>query len=127
MIIDDEKDIVFLLRDYFTFNDYDVVTAYDTAEASEKLSEKPDLILLDINMPRKNGLDFCKQIRNQTDAPIIFLTARAEETDILAGLNVGGDNSVITEHIRKIREKFADAGRDSYIETVWGLGYKWVK
>ncbi len=218
MIIDDEKDIVFLLRDYFTFNDYDVVTAYDTAEASEKLSEKPDLILLDINMPIKNGLDFCKQIRNQTDAPIIFLTARAEETDILAGLNVGGDdyitkpfnirellgrvqahlrrekrsknekeaqndgliinysgmnvtlngvsvkltktefeiiellslnpgqvfsrekiyenvigydadgdNSVITEHIRKIRKKFADAGRDSYIETVWGLGYKWVK
>lgn len=218
MIIDDEKDIVFLLRDYFTFNDYDVVAAYDTAEASEKLSEKPDLILLDINMPRKNGLDFCKQIRNQTDAPIIFLTARAEETDILAGLNVGGDdyitkpfnvrellgrvqahlrrekrsknekeaqndgliinysgmnvtlngvsikltktefeiiellslnpgqvfsrekiyenvigydadgdNSVITEHIRKIRKKFADAGRDSYIETVWGLGYKWVK
>ena len=86
MIIDDEKDIVFFLRDYFTFNDYDVVTAYDTAEASEKLSEKSDLILLDINMPIKNGLDFCKQIRNQTDAPIIFLTARAEETDILAAM-----------------------------------------
>ena len=94
MVVDDEKDIVFLLRDYFTFNDYEVITAYNVQQATEKLGEKPDLILLDINMPCENGLDFCKQIRNQTDCPIIFLTARADETDVLAGLNVGGDDYI---------------------------------
>ncbi len=218
MIIDDEPDIVFLIRDFFTLNDYDVITAVSVEEAVEKLQENPDLILLDINMPGKNGLEFCKQIRSNTLCPIIFLTARTQQDDILSGLNVGGDdyitkpfnirellgrvqahlrrerrtkegvdnesiglkvdysgmsvifnskaipftktefeiieflsmnpgqvfgrekiyenvigfnsdgdNTVITEHIRKIRKKFIDAGCESYIETVWGVGYKWLK
>lgn len=52
LIIDDEPDIVFLLRDYFSFNDYEIITASDAKQATEKLRENPDLILLDINMPK---------------------------------------------------------------------------
>ena len=218
MIIDDEPDIIFLLRDFFVLNDYEVITADSAEEATEKLKEEPDLILLDINMPGKNGLEFCKQIRTETQCPIIFLTARTGEDNILAGLNMGGDdyitkpfnirellgrvqahlrrekrlkntnehssnglkinypgmnatylgknipltktefeiieflslnpgqvfsrekiyenvmgfnangdNSVITEHVRKIRNKFLNVGSESFIETVWGLGYRWKK
>lgn len=218
MIIDDEPDIIFLLRDFFLLNDYEVITADNADQATEKLKENPDLILLDINMPGKNGLEFCKQIRSCVNCPIIFLSARACEDDILTGLNLGGDdyitkpfnirellgrvqahlrrerrkkedtenensrlkidysgmnvtfvdkrisftktefeiieflsmnpgqvfhrekiyenvigfnsdgdNTVITEHIRKIRNKFLNAGCKPYIETVWGVGYRWIK
>ena len=64
MVIDDEPDIIFLLRDFFLLNNYQVITATNAQEAAERLKENPDLILLDINMPGKNGLEFCKQIRN---------------------------------------------------------------
>lgn len=218
LIVDDEKDILFLLRDFFTLNDFDVFTASDAMNALELIDEKPDIILLDVNMPEMNGIELCKRIRNKIECPIIFLTARTESEDVLQGLSVGGDdyitkpfnvkellgrvqahlrrenrilsriesetkglridysgmavsfngkkinftktefaiiellslhpgrifdrekiyeairgfdaygdNTVITEHIRKIRNKFIAVGGRPYIETVWGVGYKWIK
>ena len=65
LVVDDEVDIVDMLKDYFKINDYQVLTAYDGEEAIEKLKFNPDLIILDINMPKINGLDLCKKIRDK--------------------------------------------------------------
>lgn len=219
LIIDDEPAVVKLLKDYFELNGYDTVTAYSGAEALERVTVKPDLILLDVNMPDMDGLAVCRQIRDYVKCPILFLTARVEDQDKLQGFAAGGDDyilkpfsieelgarvaahirrdhrnatqsnvrffgslvidysaktvavageqiglakkefeiveflsmnpgqvfdkeriyerlwgydakgdsAVIAEHIRRIRTKLKSAGEEYHIETVWGMGYKWVK
>lgn len=219
LVVDDERDVVSLLKDYFEMNDYMVITAYSGAEAMEKASCEPDIILLDVNMPDGDGLTVCRKIRDHVACPILFLTARIEDSDKIAGfasggddyiikpfsidelgarvsahirrdhrikakanvrffggitidytaktvsvegepieyakkeyqiiellsLNCGqvfdkeriyekiwgydaeGDSSVIAEHIRRIRSKLSKYGEEHHLETVWGMGYKWVK
>lgn len=219
LIADDEVDILEMLKDYFSYNGYQVMTASGGQEAVEKAARKPDIILLDINMPDLDGLKVCAQIRNFVSCPILFLTARVEDSDKIRGFGIGGDDyivkpfsleelgarvsahirrerrqrekhevkfgkdlaidylercvyfegkplsfakkefdiiellsqnggqvfdkeriyekiwgydsegdsSVIAEHVRRIRSKFAAAGADTFIETVWGVGYKWKK
>lgn len=219
LVVDDEKDIVSMLRDYFEFNGYDVMTALNGAEAIKKAEKQPDLILLDINMPDIDGMEVCARIRDFISCPILFLTARIDDTDKIKGFGIGaddyiikpfsidelgarvaahlrrerrqretakvrfddklaidytdrslyydgqlislakkefdivellsqhigqvfskeriyelvwdydsdGDSSVVAEHIRRIRSKFSTADMKPYIETVWGVGYKWVR
>ena len=219
LIADDEKDVISLLKDYFEINDYLVLTAYTGAETIEKASQNPDIILLDVNMPDGDGLSVCRKIRDHVSCPILFLTARIEDSDKISGFASGGDDyiikpfsieelgarvsahirrdhriktqanvrffgdvtidytaktvsvaektlelakkeyqiveflslscgqvfdkeriyekiwgydaegdsSVIAEHIRRIRAKLAKYGEEYHIETVWGIGYKWVK
>ncbi len=219
LICDDEKDIADMLERYFVKKGYDVLTADSGEVALKKAEKKPDIILLDINMPGMDGLSVCKKIRDFVSCPIIFLTARIEESDKLQGFAAGGDdyvvkpfslsvlgarvdahlrreqrkaqraeirfdndlvinytehvvcyqgrdigfvkkefaiieflsqhpgqifdreqiyekvwsldgegdNTVVTEHIRRIRAKFAAIGAKPYIETVWGCGYRWEK
>lgn len=93
--MDDEFDIVNMLRDYFEMSGYDVLTALSGAEALEKLRLQPDMILLDINMPDMDGLEVCKRIRNHVSCPILFLTARVDDTDKITGFRVGGDDYVV--------------------------------
>ena len=201
LIVDDERDIVSMLNQYFCKIGYVVYTAINGKEALNAITKHPDIILLDINMPDMNGFTICEKIRNFVSCPIIFLTARIEDCDKIKGFAVGGDdyvvkpfsvdelearvaahlrrekrhgssaivqfdnnividyssrvvfyrnaeinifdretiyekvwgldgsgdNSVITEHIRRIRTKFLSIGDNPYIETVWGCGYKWKK
>ncbi len=219
LIVDDEKDIVSMLKDYFEWNGYDTITATGGLEAIKKCENHPDIILLDINMPDIDGMEVCARIRNFVSCPILFLTARIEDSDKIKGFGVGaddyivkpfsldelgarvaahirrerrqsespkvrfddklaidyaarclyyngelislakkefdiiellsqhtgqvfskeriyelvwsydseGDSSVVAEHIRRIRTKFASANIKPYIETVWGVGYKWIK
>ena len=219
MVIDDETEILNMLKRYFSLEGYHVITAAGGKEALQKLEKQPDLILLDINMPEIDGITLCRSIRDFVSCPILFLTANAEDSDKIKGFGVGGDdyivkpfsidelgarvsahlrrenrskrksrvlfdeqlavdyleraaywdgqeipllkkefdilevlsqnpgqifdkerlyeaawgldglgnNSVVAEHIRKIRAKFAAVGAKQYIETVWGGGYKWVK
>ena len=219
LIVDDETDIVKLLKEYFQINGYQVYTASDGLEALQKVECQPDLILLDINMPGLDGLSVCRQIREYLSCPILFLSARIEDRDKIQGFSAGGDDyiikpfsleelgarvaahlrresrirsstkvqfdrgfvidysqravffkgqplslakkefdivellsqnagqtfdkeriyelvwdwdstgdsTVVAEHIRRIRAKFSAAGCRSYIETVWGVGYKWVR
>ncbi len=219
LVVDDERDIVSTLRDYFEFNGYDVMTALNGTEAIKKAEKEPELILLDINMPDINGLEVCSRIRNFVACPILFLSARIEDTDKIKGFGIGaddyivkpfsldelgarvaahlrrerrqrettkvrfddklaidyterslyydgqlislakkefdivellsqhigqifskeriyelvwgydsdGDSSVVAEHIRRIRSKFSAANLKPYIETVWGVGYKWIR
>ena len=219
LVADDERDVVSLLKDYFEINGYLVITAYTGAEAIEKTSQNPDIILLDINMPDGDGLSVCRKIRDHVPCPILFLTARIEDGDKISGFASGGDDyiikpfsieelgarvsahirrdhrikaqanvrffgelaidytaktvsaagialelakkeyqiieilsqncgqvfdkeriyekiwgydargdsSVIAEHVRRIRAKLAKHGEEYHMETVWGMGYRWVK
>lgn len=88
LVADDEKDIVSLLKDYFEINDYTVITAYTGNEVIEKLSQKPDIILLDVSMPDGDGLSVCGKIRDYVSCPILFLTARIEDSDKIRGFAV---------------------------------------
>jgi len=216
LIVDDERGIVDMMASYFSHN-YDVLTAYNGAEALQKIVNKPDLILLDINMPEMDGLTLCQKIREFVTCPILFLTARVESADKINGFQVGADDYIVKpfdldelgarvaahlrreqrhksntivrffgdltidysartvkvagesvalskrefdivellslnagqvfdreriyetvwgidgdgnsdtvmEHIRKIRAKLATHTLHSYIDTVWGCGYKW--
>lgn len=217
LIVDDEKGVVQLLQSYFEMGGYVVCTAYNGTEALLKLKCRPDIILLDINMPEMDGLAVCERIRQHVSCPILFLTARIETADKIKGFQAGGDDYIvkpfdldelgarvsahlrregrkqeasllrffgdmsinyskkeveiggvpvplskkefdivellslntgqifdreriyesvwgfdsdgnsdtIMEHIRKIRAKFSACTLHSYIETVWGVGYKW--
>lgn len=216
LIVDDEHGLVSMMASYFS-QYYDVMTAYNGNEALQKVINKPDLILLDINMPEMDGLTFCQEIRELITCPILFLTARIESKDKINGFQAGADDYIIKpfdldelgarvaahlrrehrhrnnttvrffgelaidysartvtvagssvalskrefdilellslnagqvfdreriyemvwgidgngnsdtvmEHIRKIRTKLAVYTLHSYIETVWGCGYKW--
>jgi len=219
LVVDDEPDIVNLLRDYFELNQYTVMTASNGAEAVTQSEKQPDLILLDINMPGMDGLAVCRRIRDFVSCPILFLTAKVEDSDKISGFQAGGDDyivkpfslselgarvvahlrreerrrgsgrvrfggelsvdygeravyfkgepvalakkefdilelltmnqgqifdkeriyekvwgydsegdsSVVAEHIRRLRARLAAAGCGNRIDTVWGVGYKWVK
>lgn len=217
LIVDDEKGIVYMLKNYFEMASYQVYTSNSGTEALQKITCQPDIILLDINMPEMDGLTVCEKIREHIRCPVLFLTARIETADKIKGFNVGADDYIvkpfdidelgarvaahlrrenrkqgqsvlrffgdmaidyskhnitigdtavilskkefsivgllsqnpgqvfdreriyevvwglegdgnsdtIMEHIRKIRLKFAVLTLHSYIETVWGVGYKW--
>ncbi|MEK3791315.1 response regulator transcription factor [Paenibacillus sp. FSL R7-0204] len=95
LIVDDEADIVNLLKDYFEINGYKVLTARSGGEALRKVVYNPDIILLDINMPEIDGLEVCTRIRDFVSCPIIFLTAQVEESDKINGFRVGGDDYIV--------------------------------
>ncbi len=97
LVVDDEKDIVELLKYNLTRSGFKVITAYDGQEAMEKLSHEPDLIILDVMMPKLNGFDVCRRIRSMEEyknVPIIFLTARSSESDEIHGLDLGADDFI---------------------------------
>ena len=88
LIVDDETGIVDMIKSYFE-PEYDIRTAYSGREALEKVSARPDLILLDINMPEMDGLEVCRQIREYVNCPVLFLTARIESADKVVGFRPG--------------------------------------
>ena len=95
LVVDDEPQIVRLVRAYLQESGFRVVTASDGQQALYVARhEKPDLIVLDITMPHIDGLEFTRRIRSETNTPIIMLTARAEETDRIVGLQMGADDYV---------------------------------
>lgn len=95
LIIEDEIDLIKVLKDTFEKENFQVFCAEDGEEGIEKFYEKnPDLILLDINMPKKNGWEVCSEVRKQSNIPIIMMTARDSEIDELKGLNIGADDYI---------------------------------
>lgn len=95
LIVDDEKGVVSLLKDYFTLNGYETITAENGAQAIDQIGKKPDLILLDVNMPDMDGIAVCEKIRDYVTCPILFLTAKIEDSDKIKGFAAGGDDYII--------------------------------
>jgi len=95
LVVDDEPKIVKLARDYLEQGGFRVLTAADGMSAlAVARRERPDLIVLDLKLPGKDGLDVCRTLRRESDVPIIMLTARVEETDRLVGLELGADDYI---------------------------------
>jgi two-component system alkaline phosphatase synthesis response regulator PhoP len=95
LIVDDEPQIVRVLKGYLETAGFQVITASDGTEAIAAFRhESPDLVVLDLMLPEVDGLDVARAIRRQGDVPIIMLTARVEETDRLIGLELGADDYV---------------------------------
>jgi DNA-binding response OmpR family regulator len=95
LVVDDDKRIVRLVRDYLETAGFRVVTAYDGSTALAIFRhEIPDLVVLDLNLPGVDGLDVARAIRKERNTPIIMLTARVEETDRIVGLELGADDYV---------------------------------
>lgn len=93
LVVDDELNIVEVIKSYLENNGYEVLTAYDGKKAIEIFGmENPDLIILDLMLPDIMGQDVCKVIRKRSSIPILMLTARVEEEDILNGLDIGADD-----------------------------------
>ena len=96
LVVDDEPQIRRVLRSTLTSEGYSVIEARDGSEALEKLrSERPDLILLDMNMPVLDGLQACREIRSGSEIPIVMLTVRNSEKDKVRALDAGADDYVI--------------------------------
>ncbi|SMP66583.1 response regulator transcription factor [Anoxynatronum buryatiense] len=95
LLIEDESDVLEINREYFEGKGYETFCAATLAKARFLLEEHaPDLILLDVMMPDGSGFDFCAELRQKTNAPIIFLTCRDENESVVKGLLQGGDDYV---------------------------------
>ena len=95
LVVDDNREIVYSISELLKYEGYQVVKAYDGMEALEALErEKIDLILLDVMMPKMNGLSALMKLRERSKIPVIILSAKTEESDKVSGLVLGADDYV---------------------------------
>ena len=95
LVVDDDVDLVDLTTYVLRREGYSVVTAIDGQQALSRWeSDNPDIVVLDANLPKLNGFEVCRRIRQESETPVIMLTARDEEEDILRGLQLGADDYV---------------------------------
>ena len=96
LVVDDDTNICELLRLYLTKEGYQVTTANDGEEGLEKFNQlKPDMVLLDVMMPRMDGLEVCRRIRKLGNTPVMMLTAKGETFDKVLGLELGADDYMV--------------------------------
>lgn len=128
LIVDDEERMRRVITDYLRIKGYDTIEAADGVQALEMFSEKkPDLILLDVMMPRMDGFEVCRVIQSKSKVPIIMLTARGQEEDELQGFSLGADEYItkpfslkillarIEAVFRRLNGKPSDTSADSSI------------
>jgi two-component system OmpR family response regulator len=95
IVADDDQDVCELISLYLKKEGYETSFAYDGMNALEIIRKKqPDLVILDIMMPKKTGWEVCQELRKESSIPIIMLTAKGQETDKIQGLNLGADDYV---------------------------------
>jgi len=95
LVVDDEPKIVELARDYLEHAGFAVVSAFDGSEALTRArTDAPDLIVLDLGLPKLDGLDVARALRRDSNVPIVILSGRSDETDKLVGLELGADDYV---------------------------------
>ncbi|AVM71835.1 MAG: response regulator transcription factor [Streptococcus mutans] len=94
LVIDDEEDILALIKNTLQLQNYLVETFVSANQVDRSKLADYDLILLDIMMPDVDGLSFCRDIRNLVDCPILFLTAKSQEADVVTGLSYGADDYI---------------------------------
>ncbi len=95
LIVEDEKEIAQLVRDYLKASNYNVLMAHDGEEGLDLFNnEHPDLVILDIMLPKIDGFEICRTIRAKSPVPILMLSAKKEDTDKILGLGLGADDYV---------------------------------
>jgi DNA-binding response OmpR family regulator len=95
LLIDDDRKHSDLMQAYFKRHGINLVCAYDSVEGFKKLSrEEPDLLLLDVMLPGKDGFEICREVRKSSNIPIIMLTARGDVIDRVSGLELGADDYI---------------------------------
>lgn len=95
MVVDNEMEIIQLMRLYLSREGYDVVWTTDSTKAAAMAQEEnPDLILLDVVMPGLSGIELCGKIREQSDVPILFVSCKGQDMDKVLGLSIGGDDYI---------------------------------
>lgn len=119
LVVDDEKRLVQVVRGYLEEAGYEVVTAYNGRDALFAARDYcPDLIILDLMMPELDGWEFIRQHRREKDTPIVVLTARVEDADKVAGLELGADDYVTKpfsprELVARVRARLRRVGQDA--------------
>ncbi len=96
LVVDDDR----VLADVITFmlrkEGFDVIQAYDGTSALERWKqEDPDLLILDVNLPKLDGFEVCRRIRSQSDTPVLMLTVKGDEEDVLGGFEIGADDYIV--------------------------------
>ena len=128
LIIDDDPDLCTLVGTILKREGYEVEEAYDGRGGIAKATEtRPDLILLDVMIPGQNGWEICEELRSQGRTPIIFLSARGAENDIVRGLQLGADDYIAKpfrrhEMIARIEAVLRRAQAETESETVYEIG-----
>jgi DNA-binding response OmpR family regulator len=129
LIVEDEKDMVTGLKFNLEARDYAVIVAYDGETGYQKaLIEKPDLVILDIMLPKLNGYEVCKRLKKEIpDLPIIMLTAKSQEAEIVTGLELGADDYItkpfsVLELLARIKALFRRIKSGSEIPEVHRFG-----
>lgn len=126
LVVDDEMEIVELVRSYLTQAGFKVVAAYDGEDALIQYKlESPDLIILDLMLPKLDGFDVARKIRQDSNVPILMLTARTQAEDRVAGLELGADDYVpkpfnpreLVARARAILRRVSDRSMPKRIET----------
>ena len=122
LVVDDDVNICELLRLYLTKEGYQVTIANDGEEGLEKFNQvKPDMVLLDVMMPRMDGLEVCRRIRKLGNTPVMMLTAKGETFDKVLGLELGADDYMVkpfdakevVARIKAVLRRCADAGEEN--------------
>ena len=102
LIVDDDVDTLDITAYALRREGYTVVTAVDGRQALQRWeSEKPDLVILDIVLPKLNGLETCRKIRSESNVPVLMLTARDQDEDVVRGLEFGADDYIVTPFSHK--------------------------
>ncbi|WP_311519689.1 response regulator transcription factor [Paenibacillus albidus] len=94
LVVDDEAEIVSMIKQSLENEGSEVITAGDGRQALEQLHRNPDLIILDVMMPALNGFELCQMIRDEVSCPILFVSAKQKEADRIQGLSIGGDDYI---------------------------------
>lgn len=128
LLVDDDQHIIKLTSHYLEKADFEVLTA-QTGQVGLELArqEQPDLIVLDINLPQMDGLEVCQILRQESDVPIIMLSARSEEEDRLMGLEIGADDYLTKpffprELVMRVQVLFRRLERSATPEPILRIG-----
>lgn len=128
LVVDDDKAIVELLRDFLEAEGFEVQGALDAREAEAILDRSAvDCVLLDVMMPGLSGFDLCRQIRTKSEVPILFLSARGEDTSKIRGLGLGGDDYIgksatPSEVVARVKAVLRRSGRAAPAQAVMDFG-----
>jgi DNA-binding response OmpR family regulator len=131
LVVDDEAKIAKVIAGYLEAAGYAAVLAFDgEAAIAAFAAERPDCVILDVNMPGKDGFEVARRVRASSGAPIIFLSARAEEMDKVLGLELGGDDYVakpfspreLVSRVKAVLRRSAEAPRPASARPVMACG-----